>query len=405
MLRGPALCSDVPWQLTLRGEAVDVSTAPCAPPPPPPATPATAPLAPLAAPYPARPPGLPLPVPLGDVSLLVPVAGVAPPPPPPPPPPPQPCEGWCDDVGMTWAVACAGGRGGAWADRCGGCAPCAPPPPPPPSFNLSSSVVFVVVADMAHFNVSLNGQQWHSGGEVGFAVYDPPAWDEIAPTGGPIWGGTLVRVRAARDAAAARAALQLVVRTATPRLGGGAGYTTWDARCRFGGKEVVATLEPATGEVLCVSPAATNGTGAALAAGGDYGGYGGAVNLSLALNAQQFAPVNLSGLAGGGFGYYAPPALLTRHPVQGPTEGGTAVLLNVSLPGAPLTLTLTLTLTPNLTPTLTLTLTLTPTLALTLTRLDGGSGRCESLLRPPGVSEKDARKLKSMTCSSKYEIY
>ena len=37
--------------------------------------------------------------------------------------------------------------------------------------------------------------------------------------------------------------------------------------------------------------------------------------------------------------------------------------------------------------------------------LDGGSGRCESLLRPPGVSEKDARKLKSMTCSSKYEIY
>ena len=38
-------------------------------------------------------------------------------------------------------------------------------------------------------------------------------------------------------------------------------------------------------------------------------------------------------------------------------------------------------------------------------RLDGGSGRCESLLRPPGVSEKDARKLKSMTCSSKYEIY
>ena len=99
---------------------------------------------------------------------------------------------------------------------------------------------------------------------------------------------------------------------------------------------MVATLEPATGEVLCVSPAATNGTGAALAAGGGYGGYGGAVNLSLTLNAQQFTAVNLSGLAGGGFGYYAPPALLTRHPVQGPTEGGTAIVLNVSLPGAPL---------------------------------------------------------------------
>jgi hypothetical protein len=105
--------------------------------------------------------------------------------------------------------------------------------------------------------------------------------------------------------------------------------------------QVVATLEPSTGEVLCVSPAAANGTRAAdIAAGGygghgGHGGYGGAVNLSLALNAQQFAAVNLSDLAGGGYGYYAPPALLTRHPVQGPTEGGTAVLLNVSLPGAP----------------------------------------------------------------------
>ena len=47
-----------------------------------------------------------------------------------------------------------------------------------------------------------------------------------------------MRVRASRDAAAARAALQLVTRTPTPRLGGGAGYTTWDARCRFGEKEV-----------------------------------------------------------------------------------------------------------------------------------------------------------------------
>ena len=53
---------------------------------------------------------------------------------------------------------------------------------------------------------------------------------------------------------------------------------------------------------------------------------------------------------------------------------------------------------PNPNPTPTLTPTPNP-------RLDGGSGRCEALLRPPGVSEKDARKLKSMTCSSKYEIY
>jgi len=36
---------------------------------------------------------------------------------------------------------------------------------------------------------------------------------------------------------------------------------------------------------------------------------------------------------------------------------------------------------------------------------DGGSGRCTKLLRPPGVSEKNARKLKSLTCSRPYEIY
>ena len=37
--------------------------------------------------------------------------------------------------------------------------------------------------------------------------------------------------------------------------------------------------------------------------------------------------------------------------------------------------------------------------------VDGGSGRCMRLLAPPGVSEKDARKLKALTCSYKYEIY
>ena len=37
--------------------------------------------------------------------------------------------------------------------------------------------------------------------------------------------------------------------------------------------------------------------------------------------------------------------------------------------------------------------------------VDGGSGRCEKLLRPPGVSERDAKKLKSLTCSYANEIY
>ena len=189
-LRGPALCAPVPWHLTLRGQPVELSSTRCPPPPPPPATPAAAPLAPLAAPYPARPPGLPPLVPEGDVSLRVPAAAVAPFPPP-PPPPPRPCEEWCDGAGISWAYACAGGRDGAWADRCAGCAPCAPPPPPPPSFTLSSSVVYVVDADMAHFNVSLNGQQWHAAGEIGLAIYEPPSWDHIAPTAGPLAGGTL----------------------------------------------------------------------------------------------------------------------------------------------------------------------------------------------------------------------
>ena len=37
--------------------------------------------------------------------------------------------------------------------------------------------------------------------------------------------------------------------------------------------------------------------------------------------------------------------------------------------------------------------------------LDGGSGRCDRLLRPPGVSERDALKLKSLTCSAWGEIF
>ena len=36
---------------------------------------------------------------------------------------------------------------------------------------------------------------------------------------------------------------------------------------------------------------------------------------------------------------------------------------------------------------------------------DGGSGRCAKFLRPPDVSETAARKLKSLTCSAKMEMY
>ena len=40
-----------------------------------------------------------------------------------------------------------------------------------------------------------------------------------------------------------------------------------------------------------------------------------------------------------------------------------------------------------------------------LIMFDGGSGRCKTLLHPNGVSEKEAAKLKSLTCSYAYEIY
>jgi len=40
-----------------------------------------------------------------------------------------------------------------------------------------------------------------------------------------------------------------------------------------------------------------------------------------------------------------------------------------------------------------------------LIMLDGGSGRCERFLRPPGASEKEMAKLVSLTCSARMEIF
>jgi len=37
--------------------------------------------------------------------------------------------------------------------------------------------------------------------------------------------------------------------------------------------------------------------------------------------------------------------------------------------------------------------------------MDGGSGRCSALLRPEGLSEREAKKLRSLTCSAPYEVY
>lgn len=40
-----------------------------------------------------------------------------------------------------------------------------------------------------------------------------------------------------------------------------------------------------------------------------------------------------------------------------------------------------------------------------LIMVDAGSGRCERLLRPVGLSEKEAHKRTSLTCSFLYEVY
>jgi len=37
--------------------------------------------------------------------------------------------------------------------------------------------------------------------------------------------------------------------------------------------------------------------------------------------------------------------------------------------------------------------------------LDGGSGRCDTLLRPPDLSERDARKIRSLLCQYAEQIY
>ena len=40
-----------------------------------------------------------------------------------------------------------------------------------------------------------------------------------------------------------------------------------------------------------------------------------------------------------------------------------------------------------------------------LLMFDGGSGRCERFLRPPGTTESERRKLMSLTCSARMEVF
>jgi hypothetical protein len=37
--------------------------------------------------------------------------------------------------------------------------------------------------------------------------------------------------------------------------------------------------------------------------------------------------------------------------------------------------------------------------------VDGGSGRCDSILRPAGMSEKDASKRRSLLCEYAEQVY
>ena len=146
------------------------------------------------------------------------------------------------------------------------------PPPPPPLAALVGDATLVVVmppaaaaldapaaaalaaggVGAASLAFRLSGSQWH-GGAAAFRYYShsPPAWAALRPSTGPLNGGTLVRILGGGGAAgadAARAALRAVRATGDAAA----------AACRFGPREVPATLAADEGEVRCTSPAAAS---------------------------------------------------------------------------------------------------------------------------------------------------
>ena len=153
-----------------------------------------------------------------------------------------------------------------------------------------------------HPEVSLNAQQYVTARDdagapnASFTYTAPTILSAVSPAFGPVTGSTQLRI-------------------AGSGLRGGCDY-----RCRFSGeasggagwREMPATLDASTGDLLCDS------SGAALSAAADE-------VLQVTLNGQQFSgDSNLS------FAVHAAPAVASLSPSSGPIEGRTRVTLALS---------------------------------------------------------------------------
>ena len=135
-------------------------------------------------------------------------------------------------------------------------------------------------------HVSSNRQEYPDGPPLAFHYYAHPIVNGATPPAGPVDGGTLVRVYGAH------------------LHGGDAGLR----RCRMGGTAVPASLDPSTGALLCLSPAAPGRAPAT-------------VPLRVSLNVDHFTHDQPA------FTYYMPPAVAAIQPARG-FSNGTAVTLS-----------------------------------------------------------------------------
>jgi hypothetical protein len=159
-------------------------------------------------------------------------------------------------------------------------------------------------------SVSLNGQQFEP--EDSFAQYAHPEIWSVAPSAGPVLGGTRILVRGLTF-----------------------GISASEHRCRFGVDGLVdATRYEATGLLACISPALTDSSLLA-AANGTRAGTAPMVHLAtlnFTIELRRDGQLLGSEPAGqGSFTYYTVGAIagLGLHPASGPINGGTLLSLVV----------------------------------------------------------------------------
>ena len=159
-------------------------------------------------------------------------------------------------------------------------------------------------------SVSLNGQQFEP--EASFAQYAHPEIRSVAPSAGPVLGGTRILVRGLTF-----------------------GVSASEHRCRFGVDGLVhATRYEATGLLACISPALA-GSSLLAAANGTRAGTAPMVlsaTLNFTIELRRDRQLLGSEPAGqGSFTYYTVGAIagLGPHPASGPISGGTLLSLAV----------------------------------------------------------------------------